>query len=559
MHKKRTEKLISAVFILVLLAAGLFIFFKPTITSGFRYMQSDSGDTIFNNLLLEHSFKAIFDKQYLGTIWSPLFFYPLQNAITYCDNLWGSAPIYWLTRILFSPETSFQLWMLVISALNFISFYLLARSLKINIWFAGFASFLFAFCIPRSIQIGHQQLLPQFYSIFALLFLIKFFDKKKFKYFIFFEIFIYLQLLAGIYLGWFFVLATAIFILVFALYRKDKSIFKLLFNYKVIGALFGLLVCLVATFIPYYKTQEKAGRQSYSNIKVMLPQINSYLSVVPSALFYKIYPKQIQTANEKLPMRNEHFLFIGLSIYLLLLTSIVALIVIRKKPIVKDKWPPIFLISIIVFIIITLVSLFISSINYSFWRNIYNFVPGSGAIRAVTRIWTVSYLFLLLAIFVLASDVYRKTSSKILKIVLLVLALLSCLEQINLKPYYFTKDTEQKIQRQINSAILKAEAYNKVDAFYIRWAPGERDFYDYQIKAIGASIDLNIPTINGYGGREPRGYQIIRYAMTNGQIIDWINSNSESRESKNILILDSVILDNNFFVDHAEVVNTESF
>lgn len=559
MYNKNIKNLIGILFITILLFSGIFIFFNPTVTSGFRLMQSDSGDTLLNNLFLEHSFRAVFDGQYLGTLESPLFFYPLEKAIAYGDNLWGSAPIYWLTRIFFVPETAFQLWMIIISSLNFFSFYLLARSLKIKIWLAGFASFIFAFCIPRSIQIGHQQLLPQFYSILALLFLIKFFELKKLRYFILFEFFVYLQLLAGVYLGWFFVLAIIIYISICALFYKGKLIFKLLFDSKLLISLIIFLLLLILTFSPYHKAQELTGNQPFSSVRTMLPQAGSYISVPPSAIFYKLYPEGIQTANDKLPMKHEHILFLGVLVYILLFFSVIVFIVQRNISKIKEPWPPIFVVSLAVFILITLISLIIPAVNYSFWINIYNFVPGAGAIRAVSRIWTISYLFLILAIFILASRVYEKTHSNILKVSIIILALLSCVEQINLKPYSFEKLAEDRIQKQIDKAVSNEIINNKVDAFYIRWAPGEKAFYDFQIKAMWASIALNLPTLNGYGGKEPFGYKNFRYPMGNDQIIEWVNTNTIDHKPKNILILNSVIIDNNFFVDHAEIVKTKPF
>lgn len=557
MNKKGIKNLINIIFITILLTVGLFIFFKPIITSGFKYSQSDSGDTILNNFFLEHSFKSIFNPQYLGNGWSSLFFYPQQKAMAYGDILWGSAPIYWLARAFFTPGTAFQLWMIIVSILNFLSFYLLARNLKINTWFAGFGSFLFAFCIPRSIQIGHQQLLPQFYSVLALLFFIKFIDQKKFKYFILFAVFIYLQLLAGIYLGWFFVLAILILILTTCFYYRDKTIFKLFFNFKTLAVWVVLAILLIATFFPYYQAQQEVGRRPYTVIQTMLPRVNSYLSIISDSLLYKFYPDKIKTANEKLPMRGEHYLFLGLSIYLILVISIVAFIFIRKKSNSKYPWPPIFIISLTVFFFITLISLVIPSTSYSLWINVYNFVPGAGAIRAITRIWTISYLFLFLAVALLVSTVYQATKSKILKISLLTLALLSCLEQINLKPYYFDKLKEQKIQEQIDTTIYNLTANNKVDAFYIRWSEGEREFYDYQIKAMWTSLNLNIPTINGYSGKEPLGYQSSRNPMSNEQIISWINYINKKTKPTNILVLDSSIKNDIFYIDKIEIIETE--
>lgn len=559
MNKITKKLLFERIFIATLLLLGIFVFFKPIINSQFHFSQSDIGDSVLNNFLLEHSYQVVFNPSYKATAWSPIFFYPQPNVLAYGDNLWGVAPFYWMVRFFCAPETSFQFWMVIMAVLNFFAFYLLARSLKIINWFAGFGSFLFAFCLPRISQLGHQQLLPQFYSVLALLFLFKFFENKKFKYLILFEVCVYFQMLAGIYLGWFFLLAVPVLILLQILYSGDKLIFKAFFNLRVLASICTLFFCLAFTFFPYYTAQNELGKRPYQEIETMTPRIISYLSVDQNSIFYKFYPEKIKTASESLPMRHEHLLFLGIFIFLLLLSSVVGLFYIKKEDAKKYSCPVNFVITFGVFIFITLISIRIPFTEYSFWINIYNFVPGAGAIRALTRIWLVSYLFLFLAVMILASIVYQKTKSKYLKILLLILGLLACLEQVNLNPSYFDKLLQQNIQKQIDQAISYEIQNNKVDAFYLRWSLNDPGlFYDYQLKAMWASLHLNIPTVNGYSGQQPRFYyKSIRFAMFNEEIIRWIRYSNPYLDNQKILVLDSSIVDGNFKVEKAEIIEVK--
>lgn len=347
-----TKKIIKPVFIMGLLIVGLFFFFRPTFTSGFALMQSDIGDTMFNNYLLEHSFRTVFDNNYQASAWSPDFFYPQEKVLVYADNLWGAAPIYWLVRVFTSPETSFQLWLIIVTVLNFIAFYLLARRLRAEFWVAGIGSFLFAFCLPRSSQIGHQQILIQFFSVFALWSLVKFVEIKRFRYFILFLVFIYLQVLAGIYLGWFLFFSLAVVALISLSYYWDRKIFLLFFSAKAIMGWALLFLSLAATFYPYYLIKQQIGPWSYAGVKSMTPRLTSYLSVDSGSIFYNLYPASMKTAAAALPMPHEHRLFLGFFFVAWVALGLAGFLIIKHKYRFFNSanknvliWPPFIIIS----------------------------------------------------------------------------------------------------------------------------------------------------------------------------------------------------------------------
>jgi hypothetical protein len=553
-NKKIKRNLLRTLFIVGLLAIGIFIFFRPMILSGFRYSQQDTGDSVFNNLLLEHSFQVVFNHSYLGTAWSPIFYYPQGNVLAYSDNLWGSAPIYWLARAFFTPETAFQIWMIVVAILNFFAFYLLARSLKMNTWFSGFGSFLFAFCLPRLGQIGHQQLLPQFYSALALFFLFKFIQEKKFKHFLFFEICVYLQVLAGIYLGWFLLLSLPVLILVGKLFYKDKFSLRPFLDYRILISVLVFFAVLAVTLSPYYSAQKEIGPRSYSEVETLIPGVRSYVNIASTSILYNLYPPQLETATQNIPVRYENYLFLGFFVYFLLLVSIVGFVLIRRKYPDKTFWPPSFVVGFTLFAIITLISLRIPFTDYSFWVNVYKFVPGAGAIRAVIRAWTISYLFLFLAIMGLASLVYSRSSSRIFKVLLVAIGLIACLEQIDINPRYFDLAKERVIQTQIEQAVSAAVRENKIDAFYLRWGENQW-FFDYELKAMWASMDLNVPTIDGYTGNLPMGYKSLVDTLSDRDISDWLRFKGVTPLSRKILILDSSVNGEEFTIDKAEILS----
>src|SRR4051794_13061300 len=101
---------------------GVFNSFGPTIQSGFQQMQANPIDTRFNHYVLEHTFQWVKPGGYVGTLWSPAFFYPAEHALAFSDNLLGSAPVYWMLRLLFAPATAFSMWMIGCCVLCFAAF-----------------------------------------------------------------------------------------------------------------------------------------------------------------------------------------------------------------------------------------------------------------------------------------------------------------------------------------------------------------------------------------------------------------------------------------------------
>jgi len=54
--------------------------------------------------------------------------------------------------------------MIAVSILNFTSFAFLMRQFRVTHLLSALGAFLFAFSMPRIVQLAHSQLLPQFYT-----------------------------------------------------------------------------------------------------------------------------------------------------------------------------------------------------------------------------------------------------------------------------------------------------------------------------------------------------------------------------------------------------------
>ena len=134
--------------------------------SGGELIPGNLGDTRLCNLILEHNYQGLIGNQ---EVFSPSQFYPKKYTIFYAFNFFGSTPIYIIPRLIgFSLESSFQIWFVLLSALNALAFLYLLKVLKVTprigypLTFAGVSSSAFIF------KIGHPQLVAIFPFFFFL-------------------------------------------------------------------------------------------------------------------------------------------------------------------------------------------------------------------------------------------------------------------------------------------------------------------------------------------------------------------------------------------------------
>jgi hypothetical protein len=513
--KARDKAFFSVLTILFFCCIGILILFHSTLFSGFKLIQTDPGDTRLNNYFLEHSFQWVVNPDYVGSLWSPAFFYPTEGVLAYSDNLFGTAPIYWLLRFTAASPTAFQLWMIVVSSLNFLSFFALLRYLKIANFLSGLGAFLFSFGLPRAGQLSHQQLLPHFFTPLAILAAWNFVKKPSKIWFLMLLVFCYLQVLAGIYLGWLLLLSLPIFFLFsytlnvevrqrFVKYWKTNRVF-------LVSSLLGWVVATLLTLFPYLKYSIASGGRSYHEVDSMLPRVASWLSVTPGSVLSPVLSK----ISAGLPMAHEHHMFMGFTTLFLALACMFSLL--RDSSNLDRDERYLVRISLFTFFCIFLLSLRLP-FGISLWRIIYEIIPGASAIRAVTRIWTIAYCYLLLAVFLWFNawlpNAFSTTKKRLLAIS--VTCLFAVSEQITLNQPSFDKNSINREVSQIESLIQSG-----CDVAYLSIDP-DKLFYSEHLSAMWAGINANVPVINGYSGNVPPHYGDNTKALSSAQLVDWL-------------------------------------
>ena len=483
-------------------------------------MQNDMGDTILNHYFLEHSFQLLTNRHYIGDLLSPAFFYPYKNVLTFADNLFGSAPIYWASRAFFSPELSYQLWMIIVCVLNFVSFAVLMRHYGVSHVLSVIGAFLFAFGMPRIAQIGHQQLLPQFFTPLAFLVAWDFIRCPKNKQLALSLLLVYLQVLSSIYLGWFLIFSLIICAAIVCVLNSDIRYRLLTYfkqNYKVVIVIaITWILLMLALLAPYLQAKAIMGERSYAEVETMLPRFSSWFLPLTNSFWWPA----LSWIYKDLPMAHEHHLFLGFLI--IFLTGLSAYTLLFRNNILFER-------SLIIKVcLLTAFTIFILCLRlpngWSIWIIIYKVVPGASVIRGVTRIWTVFYFYLLVAVVVCLDSLLHTMLVKRLRIAVLTLLCIGCLlEQIVIKLPSFEKITFTNEVAQIQELMQ-----NNCNVAYIVPNP-ENPFWISHLSAMWAGIKANIPVVNGYSGNAPPNYGDISKSMNAAQLINWLGEGSKGR------------------------------
>lgn len=528
---------------LFFLILSLFFCHSPIFLSLFKLIQTDPGDTRFNNYILEHIHQYIIGN--VKSFSSPEFYFPHKNNLYLSDPLIFFYPFYGIFRFFgFEYDTSFQLFMILSTFLNyFLCFYLFQKLDKTKSFFNCFGSFLFSSANMRVAQIGHQQLLQNFYILLFFLFI--FFIYKNYKenpkktrfYFFLLSISLIFQLYSAFY-NFYSLSLYLFFTFIFLFLIKTKEIFFILKKYLV-SILLSLLIFFILAF-PYFKKTntilKEVGKRNLKEVQKMLPQLKSYFFMGnENLLFGKLNENKFFNS---LQMKHEQRISFGYFSTILLIFSFIFL---RKN----------FLITLNFYIILTffLLTLYIPP-NISLWNVIYKTIPGAFAIRAVTR-----FNLLLLLPFSFTITLFLK---KINKYLALLFCLIIVFEQKTKTPAYDKFSVRKDVEA------LSVLAKEKKIPFYYSPLFGNDYFWKYQMDAQWASLLSRVPTINGYSGNQPKGWDLFQNAINKevdftriySNLFNWYgNANfywiEAIPENKPFFFGDSVILKDklHYFID----------
>lgn len=467
---KFMRKLIPYIFLII----GLIIFFYPLFLNPDN-MPGSFGDARFINYVLEHGYLWVVQSGVHTSFWDMPIFYPYKNTLAFSDMLIGGMIIYIPVRFvtecfekLYPAQTALQIWFMISCILNYSSFYLLMRKVfKFERLCSSVAAFLFAFGLPRHVQIGHLQLSQQYFTIFSILAFVKAFScKSEFKkhfLLVMAVIMFVLQVYTSFYFGWYMIFGVVVFTPVCFLFKNTRE--KLLDFIKTYWReilIYGFAACLLLIpLLLHYSAVN--GKFSWQTGWMWMPE--SFLcseSLIDELFFHcRVFNPEIITG---IGLLTTVFVFAGIfkSVY-------------RKQ-----------IILFILIVILFFTNFFYMNLDFNYF--LYKYFPGASAIRAAGRA-----IFLLLPFFCCGIAIFMRSLKSPFILVLCVLAFIA--EQL---PFHNGYDwTKSEHAARLASYNFPSECKVIYYDIFLK----QRD--TYLIDIMWKASEEGIYTANGYSGFIP--------------------------------------------------------
>lgn len=517
-----TIKWIHYVFVFGCLLYGLYSVPIALFETNLSMIPGDFGDARFNNYILEHGYKYLTGQ--VSSFWDAPIMYPFKNTIAFSDNLLGTMPIYAVFRAInFDRETSFQLWIIVLFALNYLSsFWVLNKWFK-NIPLAITGAYIFAFGVFIIGQMDHVQVFPRFISPLVFYWFWNFFTKGKTRYFLFALLGIIFQFYCAIYLGFILVYCLLFMSIACILVYGFKGFLELIQrgnNFKRLASISAVAILVfLPLIVPYIQISHVTGMRNFDELISTIPKPQSYFFTHIGATTWK----GILSEHSKYAFNDWwfHFMFIGAIPWIGVLTAIFILI---KKPIHTA-------LKVLKALCVTLFLCVLFSTNfYGFTLyKVIHCIPGFSSMRSIDRFINIQSFLFILVFIAAAIEIAKKNKS--IGYLFYLLPFLSMyenkLEKWELKR--FDKfQAQNEIQAVKNSLKLKHDKRAEAVAFMVTNNDlSKPSYHDKLIKdhltIMIAAQELNIKLVNAYTGHYPDHYMNFFDQMSETTLMKWLN------------------------------------
>jgi hypothetical protein len=493
------QKKNSFLIMLFVLGIGLITFCFNVIGFKLLYFPGDLGDGRLVMYFLEHAHKFFIGD--VSSFWNAPFMFPEKDIVSYSENMVGSAPIYSLFRIIgFDAFRSYQLWFVVVSALNFITaFYFLKYVFKDN-YAALLGAFVFAFSIAIQSQLTHAQTFPRFAIPLAFMMAVKFSEGLKPKYFFFTLLFVVYQIYCGIYLGFMLAIPVGIYlvlILIRDVFFEKKDVFNLKWFLQI--AAYGILniFLILPLMLPYMARKISPGFEHFKQIFHSIPTVKSHFFSQEGSLIWDFLSK----IGQNHPAWWDHQIFAGGIATLALIIGILYLIycIIKTKFRLSSLSTPLLLIftGLITFF------LYLRFSDISAYIFVY-FLPGFSSMRSVTRIINIELIFFAIATAFVFSKIfeYNFKYKPLFFIVALVLI-------VSDNYFYANRSYKTKVSIAKERTEKIEDAFAQIpDGSVVSYEPENLESASiyYQIDAMLTAQKYNLIAVNGYTATCPGDY-----------------------------------------------------
>lgn len=471
----------------------------PSLSSGLERLQLDAGDTLLNLYFLEHAFKHFTSATILNPehYWSPDFFWPVKDTITWSDHLLGPSAIYGLFRISLDPFQSYIGWLALTLWLNYIAIRRACLKISPNssaVWLS-LSALVTSFSPAIIQQLGHPQLLSLFLIGPILWLCHRLINENPENFCITDWLILFSWLLANGFFNIYIFVYACYGVLFCVLVHVTKRIWtkntavqtgKQLLSRMAIFATCATID--ITIYIPYLKTLSTFGKRPIDEILNNLPKPTSWLFgssqwlLAPPLTPDRIEPNWISGAEQEL--------FPGWGFLILLSGAFLTAFYRRqRKNIGLRLW-------LIVFVMMVFGSLSIN--HFSLWPLISKVLPGASSLRASSRVAMVIVLFGAPAI-ALAATHWRFMQKQALEGWAALLAILGGFAGIwSLQPPSFSLGQWRTEQQALSKALRNSDC----DLFWYEWH--DQEPWRAHVVAMHAQLETGVPTANGYSGHFPK-------------------------------------------------------
>jgi hypothetical protein len=512
----------------------------------------DMGDARFNNYVLEH-FHAYATGR-VDSYWDAPMMYPQKNVIARSDNLLGTAPVYSAFRAMgWSRESAFQLWILVLFALNFWCAFLALKTWTGSTIGAACGAFIFAFGIHQIGHLNHVQVYPRFMIPLALLGWWRVLEGGHGRWWHVAVLATVYQFWCGIYLG--FILAYGLLVLTvahFAVVRGGAMahcIKRASWRWHGAGAVLAGAALLAPLMLPYMAMSDETGMRPFSEVANSVPRPISFFFSDPAALNWRDLAWHSQFA---FPEWWHHMHFMGAVAWAGVLT-VAGILVMRKT-----NWPlrQRMLVVLIAWALSILLCLNVAGVHT--YRVVYA-LPGFSALRSIDRfIMVQSFFFVLLLSYAVAAV---RRPRWVLWPIGAVLSVATVLDH-RIEMDWTRRFDKFQSQREVDRIAWQMQQQRSTPDGPMAWCPVRPPMPDEDehqltiaanISAMLAAQQVGAPVVNAYTGSYPDGFMAFFDHMDRPTLQHWLGRNGV--EPAAVEVVDNVGLP---WVGHEKVVLTDA-
>lgn len=502
---------------------SLAVFFRYFLNSGFNLIAGDLGDARFNMTILEH-WRAVVHGQ--ASVRSPNFYWPDRGVLGYSDALFLYAPPYVFARAAgMDTYVAFQTTLILLKAIGFFSMLWLLRSfLRVDRSVALVGSAIFTLSNLYFISMMHAQLVtvalvPLLACLACSAWRAEVQGRRRLGS-VFagsLGILMALVLFTSFYIGWFTILATGIAIVVASvlgvLHVRTRSALRewmrtLTGKTPLLAAAFlGFLIAILPFLVTYLPMLKQTGGRSFQDNLSYSSHPVDLLNVGRSNWLWGHPLKAIMGrlgAGATMTEENQRG-WPPLTLALVATGLFVYFRKLRNREGAERLSPQRRFLSGL--LSVSFFSGWVLALDVggrSLWWFVFKFIPGGAAIRVPARFNLVLNVFAVVVL-CLILDELKKPGRQMGSLAFAGLSLLLVAEQINTAAVYaIRRDNENVIMRSVDRPPAVCASF-----FLSNPLKGYRVMDQFnQVDAMLIARRNDLPTLNGYGGWNPRDWTL---------------------------------------------------